>query len=511
VTRHSSQVRRFLLIAAHELRLLAREKMLWLALGFFALLVAYAVVNGLHQTRWRDASQAALIDADRAAREGHLAQVQRILTGAENPTPFGNPANPANLGGGLGGQFAVMPSLALTPVALGQSDLFPAQFRVTYASKINFLHGNDIENPWHVLSGHFDLAFVTVYLLPLLIFALGYNLLAGEREDGTLKLLLSQPLAFAALILGKITVRIGVLLAVAVLVPVAVLAVARPQVLQALDVTLWWVALVALYALFWCALAVFVNVLDTSSAANAMMLIVSWVMLVLVVPVLVNIGIGVVSPAPSRAELVTQTRVATSQAMRQNAALLATDYHQDEPAAQGGDVHDHDHDHGDDDHAHGHDALGTHDNNHISIVARPLANARIQHQVELAMRPELEKFDAHMARQHTLVTRLAIVSPAIVAVEGMTALAGTGYARNAHFMAQIDAFHQRWKDFFLPRIEAGQAVLPADFPAIPVFQWQEPSPDILREQARRAVWQLALPIVLLLALTVWRIRRYRVV
>jgi len=507
VTRSASQARRFLLVAAHELRLLAREKMLWLALGLFALLVAYAVVNGLHQTRWRDASQAALIDADRAARVNQLAQVQRILDGAENPTPFGNPANPANLGGGLGGQFAVMPSLAMTPVALGQSDLFPAQFRVTYASKINFLHGNDIENPWHVLSGHFDLAFVTVYLLPLLIFALGYNLLAGEREDGTLKLLLSQPLAFAALILGKITVRIGVLLAVAVLVPVAVLAMARPQVLQALDVTLWWVALVALYALFWCALVVFVNVLDTSSAANAMMLIVSWVMLVLVVPVLVNIGIGIASPAPSRAELVTQTRVATSQAMRQNAALLATDYHQEEPAAHGDDGHDHDdHDHGDDDHVHDQNPPGR-----IAIAARPLANARIQHQVELAMRPELEKFDAHMARQHALVTRLAIVSPAIVAVEGMTALAGTGYARNAHFMTQLDAFHQRWKDFFLPRIEAGQAVLPADFAAIPVFQWQEPSPDILREQARRAVWQLALPIVLLLVLTVWRIRRYRVV
>jgi len=503
----SSQTRRFLLVAAHELRVLAREKMLWLAVGLFLLLVAYAVVNGLHQTRWRDASQAALIDADRQAREHQLAQVQRILDGVESPTPFGNPANPANLGGGLGGQFAVMPSLAMTPVALGQSDLFPAQFRVTTASKINFIHNNDIENPWHVLSGHFDLAFVTVYLLPLLIFALGYNLLAGEREDGTLKLLLSQPLAFAALILGKITARIGVLLAVAVLVPLAVLAVARPQVLQTLDVTLWWVALVALYALFWCALVVFVNVTGTGSAANAMILVVSWVMLVLVVPVLVNIGVGLVSPAPSRAELVTKTRVATSQAMRQNAALLATDYHQDEPAAHPDDAHDHDH--GDHDHDHDHDAAQA--RGRISIAARPLANARIQHQVELAMQPELARFDAHMARQHALVMRVAIVSPAIVAVEGMTALAGTGYARNAHFMAQLDTFHQRWKDFFLPRIEAGQAVLPADFPAIPVFVWQEHAPDVLHQQARRAVWQLALPTLLLLVLTVWRIRRYRVV
>jgi len=496
----SSQARRFVLIAAHELRLLAREKMLWFAVGLFLLLVMYAVFNGLHQTAWRDGAQTALIQADQQARTAQLAQLQRILDGTEKATPFGNPANPANLGGGLGGQYAVMPSLSMTPVALGQSDLFPAQFRVTYASKINFLNNNDIENPWHVLSGHFDLAFVTVYLLPLLIFALGYNLLAGEREDGSLKLLLSQPLAFATLILSKITVRIGVLLAVAVLVPVCVLAVARPQVWQTLDVTLWWVALVALYALFWCALVVFVNVLNTSSAANAMILIVSWVMLVLVVPVLVNIGIGLASPAPSRAELVTRTRVVTSQAMRENAALLATDYHQDTAAD---DAHGHSHSHA---HTHAHARAGR-----ITIDARPLANARIAHQVEIAMKPEMEKFDAHMARQHALVARAAIVSPAIVAVEGMTALAGTGYARYAHFMTQIDAFHQRWKDFFLPRIEAGRAVLPKDFAAIPVFQWQEPPPELLHQQARRAVWQLALPILLLLVLTVWRIRRYRVV
>jgi len=499
----SLQARRFLLVAAHELRLLAREKMLWLAVGLFTLLVAYAVFNGLQQTRWRDAAQTALVHADQQARSDQLAQLQRILDGTQTPTPFGNPANPANLGGGLGGQFAVMPSLAMTPVALGQSDLFPAQFRVTTASKINFLHNNDIENPWHVLSGHFDLAFVTVYLLPLLIFALGYNLLAGEREDGSLKLLLSQPLAFATLIFGKIMVRTGVLLAVAVLVPVVALATARPQVLQTLDVTLWWVALVALYALFWCALVVFVNVLNTSSAANAMILIVSWVMLVLVIPVLVNIGVGIASPAPSRAELVTRTRVVTSQAMRQNAALLATDYHQ--TSADTANDPDEAHDYAQT-HAHAKPQTGR-----IVIDARPLANARIQNQVELAMKPELAKFDEHMARQHALVTRAAIVSPAIVAVEGMTALAGTGYLRYAHFMQHIDVFHQRWKDFFLPRIEAGQAVLPKDFPAIPVFQWQEPSPQMLHQQARRAAGQLALPILLLFVLTAWRIRRYRVV
>ena len=78
-------------------------------------------------------------------------------------------------------------------------------------------------------------------------------------------------------------------------------------------------------------------------------------------------------------------------------------------------------------------------------------------------------------------------------------------------MKQIDAYHQAWKDFFLPRIEAGRAIAPEDFAAMPVFRWQEEDPGIVRAQALRALLQLLAPTVLLLALAGWRLRRYRVV
>ncbi|RZJ58641.1 MAG: ABC transporter permease, partial [Acidovorax sp.] len=170
------QFQRFRMVARQELRLLLKERSLWWVGGLFLLLIGYALFNGVLQTTQRDSAQAALVAADAQARAGQLAQLQRIMAGTETPTPFGNPANPANMAGGLGAHYAVMPSAALAPVALGQTDLFPSQFKVTHQSKVNFLHNNDIENPWHLLSGHFDLAFVVVYLLPLLIFALSYNL-----------------------------------------------------------------------------------------------------------------------------------------------------------------------------------------------------------------------------------------------------------------------------------------------------------------------------------------------
>ncbi|KAG0750788.1 hypothetical protein G6F24_014940 [Rhizopus arrhizus] len=114
---------------------MAKERLLWIAGGLFLLLVGYAVFNGLLQTSLRDNAQTALTNADTQARGEQLAQLNRIMAGIEKPTPFGNPASPANMGGGLGAHYAIMPSVAMAPVALGQTDLFPSQFRVTYQSK----------------------------------------------------------------------------------------------------------------------------------------------------------------------------------------------------------------------------------------------------------------------------------------------------------------------------------------------------------------------------------------
>lgn len=480
--------RRFGIVVRHELRLITRERSLWTCGLLYMALVAYAVFNGLLQTSLRDEAQVALIHTDAQTRASQLVQLQRILDGTEMPTPFGNPASPANMGGGLGAHHAVMPSSPLTPLALGQADLFPSQFKVTYDSKVNFIHNNDIENPWHLLSGHLDLTFVVIYLLPLLIFALSHNLLSAEKESGTLRLLLSQPLSLLTVVSAKILVRAALLLGTTWLLPVVLVLVARPQALQVLGAVLWWASLVGAYALFWFCAVVAVNAFGKSSATNAMVLMIAWVLLVLVMPVLLNMAAVFSNPAPSRAELAARTRVVTALAMRDHATLLATDYQHMDRA----------------------DGLVPR-NGYLEVTGRPLGQALVERQVDAAMQPELDRFDTQMARQQALIARYSLMSPAAVAYEGITALAGTGQARHAHFMRQIDAYHRAWKDFFLPRIEGNRAVMPEDFAAIPVFQWQDEDSIIVNGRAGRALLQLLIPAALLLLLAHRRFRRYRVV
>ena len=66
--------------------------------------------------------------------------------------------------------------------------------------------------------GRFDLAFVVVYLLPLLVLALSFNVLSEEREQGTLALTLSQPVSARGVVAAKLAFRallvVGMVLAV---------------------------------------------------------------------------------------------------------------------------------------------------------------------------------------------------------------------------------------------------------------------------------------------------------
>ena len=57
--------------------------------------------------------------------------------------------------------------------------------------------------PTRMAGGAFDAAFFFVVLFPLVVIGLSYELLSGERERGTLAMLLSQPVSQLGLIVGK--------------------------------------------------------------------------------------------------------------------------------------------------------------------------------------------------------------------------------------------------------------------------------------------------------------------
>ncbi len=442
---------RLLVVIRHEIKVLVADRTLWLSAGVLMVLVVYALFNGVVQTETRDSDNASLLQEQAAHDQAMVVELRKILAGKEIPDPFANPADPASVGY-MAGRHAVLPSAPLAPIAFGQSDMYANEYKVNNRSRVNFMYDSEIENPWNLLSGRFDLAFVVTYLLPLIIFSVSYNLLSAEREHGTLRMLMSQPLSVGTLLSGKVVVRASVLLGCTVVVPVLILLAVRPEArsLQSLPLVGIWTGLVIGYGLFWFALCALVNVLARSSAFNALTLFGAWVVLVLIMPIVVNLVVGALSPAPSRVDLATQTRLITMDSLTRFKDKYGSDYgYVTDPSSL------------------------VPKNGRFVVADRMRAFFLDGKNMDDKIEKVLDRFDAQLAGQQRLVDRYGMISPAILAHEGMATLAGNGSNRYMEFQREVKTYHERWKAYFEPRILNGIAINEADFVSMPVWNWHE--------------------------------------
>ena len=183
-------------VIRNEWRLLMADRPLRIALGLFALLLVYALTNGVVWTRFQERT----VEVAQAGNVERALAIEQELTdienGAEPASRFSDPRLPNVLGGARGRHTAVLTPGPLTALAVGQSDLLPYYYDVNiYTNESSFQQNGEVESPLNLMVGRFDLAFVVVYLLPLLVLALSFNVLSEEREQGTLALTLSQPVS----------------------------------------------------------------------------------------------------------------------------------------------------------------------------------------------------------------------------------------------------------------------------------------------------------------------------
>jgi ABC-type transport system involved in multi-copper enzyme maturation permease subunit len=157
-----------------------------------------------------------------------------------------------------------------------------------------------------------DLTFIVAILLSLAALVFSYDAVSGEKEDGTLKLMLSNGLPRAKILLGKV---IG---GTATLLGPFVVALILGQIVILLTPRLaWsgsnWAALglllvgAALYVFFFFILGVLISALHHSSPASIMTSLCAWVVFVLVLPNLSPYLASLVSPAPSRIKVGRET------------------------------------------------------------------------------------------------------------------------------------------------------------------------------------------------------------
>lgn len=472
-------------ILRHEWRLLTADGSLWLVIGIFAAAIAYGTFNGV---RWVRFQQAAIAETAREEGGRFAAQdatIARLNAGELKLSPFADPRNPQTAGSRLGARYAVMPPAPLAALSIGQSDLLPYYFKVTSDSRENVTAGTELENPHRLLTGRFDLAFVLIYLYPLLVLALSYNLLSLEKEQGTLSLALSQPVSLATLAIAKLSIRFALfLVTLGVLAGLAATIAGIDLAADGAGARAWlWLGAVVAYGLVWFGLAVLVVSFGRPSSTNAMVLAALWLALVVLVPSFVNMGATTWYPVPSRVEMVQAVREASDEANQQGAALLAR-YYEDHPDL----------------------AVGGADQamNDFNVI-RVAVNA----DVEARVRPVLDRYEQQLAGQRRMVASLRLLSPAILMQDALNDLSGTGVERHQHFLQQVAQFHEQWRNHFVPLIFRKAQV--AGYAALPAFSFvEEPAGPALSRVAASLALMVA-PAVVLGAFGLRRLKRFPVV
>ncbi len=270
-----------------EAWLLGRNRAAMAALALLALCAAAAVALGLASVA-RDQAAIARMLAGQPTEEAALAAfVQDPGDGAY-----------------YGFQPTWDPPSDLAFAALGSRDIAPAMLRVRALALEGQIYENEAGNPELALPGHFDLAFVAVYLAPLVLIALLHDLWSGEREAGRLFALQATPGASLRLWGPRVAVRAGGVFLVLML-PFAVgAALSGTSPGRALG----FAGLMALVCAFWTILVLLVARRAASSAVNAAALSALWFGLTLVAPAAVGLAINAAVSVPDGAAMARENR-----------------------------------------------------------------------------------------------------------------------------------------------------------------------------------------------------------
>jgi ABC-2 type transport system permease protein len=189
----------------------------------------------------------------------------------------------------------INPTSPLAGLAIGQRDINSS----IQAPAIRGLEGQkydtDIRNPYHLMTGHFDLSFVLLYLFPLAIIVLCFNVYSGEKEQDTWPLVHVQSNSRWKYLLQKLSIPyifvMGILLLLYLL---AALLLAIPFN----AVFIGYMLSNCLYINFWFTVVLLLVSFFKDSASNAISLLSIWLLLTLLLPAAVNNYITKQYPVP---------------------------------------------------------------------------------------------------------------------------------------------------------------------------------------------------------------------
>ncbi len=431
----------------YELKSLLRSKWLLLLSLTLLIVVLFAGYNGKEKVEKRVSGLERVTSEVKEKDNAMLKILDSFEKGIKtNQNPRTLPSAPMNVAYGYP-RVAAIPAKALTFIATGQSDLFTHFVKPSVYGDSFSMDYTELANPVQLLFGTFDLAFVIIYILPLIIIAFSYNIFSEEKEYGSLKLLASQPISIYQWLLQKTALRFFWLTLITLVVIVITLLFFGFEFGSNFSSFIQLISLVVAYILFWFAVVLLVNILVNNSAKNAVSLLAIWVFVILIIPAVVGQMANVFYPIPSRTKMISEVRELKEELSKKQDKIL-DNFLRDHPeyATKNG-------------------------TKNYSFWHKYTAS---QDLIEEELKPLIDSYETQLQKQQEWVKLWQYSSPAIIMQQSFNNLAHTSTAHYQEYRSQVAVFSKEWRNFFKPLLYSNKDFTTSMYKELPSFKYEAP-------------------------------------
>jgi ABC-2 type transport system permease protein len=368
---------------------------------------------------------------------------------------------------------------AWAPVSVGQRDIQAYNLKIRILALHGQLYNTDLTNPLLAAFGHFDLSFVLVLLIPLLVIALCYNVWSAEREQGTWALIASQPTAAFRVLAIKFGTRAGLVLAAAgAALVAAVWMLGLPADGRLLQVML----ILTLYVAIWTGVAMLVVSWRQSSDFNLVLLLALWVTWGVLGPALVSVAVAARHPLPAALELTVQQRQGYHAAWDEPLPDTMANFYRTYPEWA-----------------------------HVPVPEHVYSNAwyyAMQQRGDDAAAPSVTAYFATLDARRRLAGRAFTLVPPASLQLALNAVAHSDLESHIAYLRSVAEYHEALKRHFFPVVFDNRTLAETDFADAPSHAYRASGqPSALKQQTWALALQAALWLPLGTALLMRRVSR----
>jgi ABC-2 type transport system permease protein len=448
------------------------------SLAFFAATLIYGAVAGRIE---RDARLAAIashtaeVSATRAKWLADLTALEEQGALAQVP-PWSGSAMEVTFA-------SYLPPAPLADFAIGQSDLLPSVGAVSlWDPDIRLFSRYEFDDPVSLALGAFDLGQAILFVLPLLLIVLSFDVLSAERDANRLLLTLAQGTSIRSLFWWRLLIRTVVALVLTFVVALLVLVLhgGTTPLAERLPFFALWALSALLYGAFWIAVIGFVASRNKSGEGNVIRLLLAWAGLTLILPAIVTSAAEAIYPAPSRPAYLAKAR----------AVEIATELAESHIAGR---------------------FIVDHPEMVVDEASEMPAYVRtaflVTSAIDEATRPVLEAFETAASLRDETLNVLRYVSPTIIVHGLFSDIAGASSARHRRYMAQARALKAAYAEQVGPFIVAGRRLPVREVASFPTFDFEDEALTALASRNAGALLALALVTGVLFSVADYRLQR----